>query len=350
MFNTPLPESERAQRALSALAQLSSLRGRPVEWMPRVLQAVLEITGADGVGFERREGDELVYVLTAGSLADQVGVRTRVGGSLGGVALLSRTAATSADVREDPRVDRDVCLRSGAGSLVAVPVDMSGAPAGALVAAWREPHGFNDATVHMLRLAATQIEALLARRLVSERGEDAERLMAIAFSQTEHREANQRVSSDLDGLTGLLNRAPFETALKASVTHWSPGQGSAVLFVDLDHFKRVNEMHGHPAGDAVLQRVAEILRRCTRGHDVLARLGNDDFAVLLNRLSDPAIQAAVAAERIVDSVMADNVLNEAMPRIRMSIGAALIDRAGLSAELVLSEADEALTAEKADRR
>lgn len=123
-----------------------------------------------------------------------------------------------------------------------------------------------------------------------------------------------------------------------------------MLFVDLDRFHRVNEAHGHAAGDAVLQRVAEVLRRCTRGHDVVARLGDDDFAVLLNRLSDPELQAAVTAERIIDAVLADNLNNEAMPRIQLCIGAALIERAGMNAERVMREAEHALHAEKSERR
>jgi diguanylate cyclase (GGDEF)-like protein len=100
----------------------------------------------------------------------------------------------------------------------------------------------------------------------------------------------------------------------------------------------------------VLQRVADVMRRCTRGHDIVARLGDDDFAVLLNRLSNPELQAAVAAERIIDAVLADNLTNETMPRIELCIGAALIDRAGLNAERVMRDAEHALHAEKTDRR
>jgi len=172
--------------------------------------------------------------------------------------------------------------------------------------------------------------------------EDAERMLADALSQASHREVERRQNQDLDGLTGLLRIGPFETALSASAAHWSPSQNSAVLFVDLDRFHRVNEAHGHAVGDSVLQRLADVLRRCTRGNDVVARLGDDDFAILLTRLSNPESQAAAAAERIVEAAMADNQAHAGLPRIELRVGAALIDRAGLDAARVMREARSAL--------
>lgn len=350
MFDATLTDAERLARALAALATGADLRGRPADVLPRLLGELKDACGSDGIGFARREGEELVMVACGGSLAALAGTRSRVAASLGGAALLSRNVALAPDAPNDPRIDRALCLQGGTGAMVAVPVDVSGTPAGVLLAAWREPRSFADGTVAALRLGAALLAAAIGRTLHADRGEDPARLLADAFSQARHDEAAQRRHDDVDVLTGLLNRAPFETALSASIAHWSPSQGSAVLFIDLDRFHRVNEAHGHAAGDAVLQRVAEVLRRCTRGHDVVARLGDDDFAVLLNRLSNPELQAAVAAERIVDSVLADNLTNDALPAIQVSIGAALIDRAGLDAARVMLEAEDALHAEKTERR
>jgi diguanylate cyclase (GGDEF)-like protein len=350
MFDASTPDSDRLTRALGALAALAELRGRPADLLPRMLGELQDACGSDGIGFARREGEELVMVASGGSLAGLAGTRSRVAASLGGAALLSRNVALAPDAPNDPRIDRALCLQGGTGAMVAVPVDVSGTPAGALLAAWREPRSFADSTVATLRLGAALLAVAIGRTLHADRGEDPARLLAAAFSQARHDEAARRRHDDVDVLTGLLNRAPFETALSASAAHWSPSQNSAVLFIDLDRFHRVNEAHGHAVGDTVLQRVADVLRRCTRGHDVVARLGDDDFAVLLNRLSNPELQAAVAAERIVDAVLADNLMNEAMPRIELCIGAALIDRAGLDAERVMRDAEHALHAEKSERR
>lgn len=346
----PNADTDRSLRALLGLASASERRGRPVDVLPHLLAELKEASGADGLGFLRIEGEALVFVATAGSFAGLADLRSPLNGSLGGSALLSRNVALAPDTKNDPRVDRNVCLRSDSGALVAVPVDVSGSPAGVLLAGWRRSHGYSEAGTALLRVGAALITAAIARNLLADRQDDAPRLLASAFSQASHREAEERPHEDRDVLTGLLNAGPFETALGASAAHWSPSQNSAVLFIDLDRFHRVNETHGHAAGDAVLQRVADILRRCTRGHDVVARLGDDDFAVLLNRLGDPALQAAVAAERIIDAVLADNLTNEAMPRIELCIGAALIDRAGLNAERVMQDAEHALHAEKSERR
>lgn len=343
-------DAERPTRALSTLASLAERRGRPADLLPQLLAELCEACGADGLGLQRREGEELVYVATTGGLSGQVGQRRRIGGCLGGIALLSHGPVLSADAMHDPRIDRDICLATGAGSLLAVPVGVSGTPAAVLLAAWRRPHAVSEAAQQVLRVGAALVGGLIARAALAERAEPPERMIAQAFAQIRHDESANREHAELDPLTGLLRRLPFQTALEAAVAHWSPGQGSAVLFVDLDRFHRVNEAHGHAAGDAVLQRVAEVLRRCTRGHDVVARLGDDDFAVLLNRLSDPELQAAVTAERIIDTVLADNLSNEAMPRIQLCIGAALIERAGMNAERVMREAEHALHAEKSERR
>lgn len=349
MFPDALTESERPARALAALAALADLRGSAADLLPHALAELREACGADGLGFERRQGEELVHAGAVGSFVGLLDRRSPVSGSLGGAALLSRNAAIAPDSANDPRVDRALCQASGSGSLVAVPVDVSGHPAGVLLAGWRHAHGQSDASVAVLRVGAGLLATLLGRTLLAERGDEPQRLLANALSQTSHRQAGQRRHDDIDVLTGLLKAGPFETALSASAAHWSPSQNSAVLFIDLDRFHRINEAHGHAVGDTVLQRVADVLRRCTRGHDVVARLGDDDFAVLLNRLSQPELQAATAAERIIDAVMADNLTNETMPRIELCIGAALIDRADLSAERVMRDAEHALHAEKSER-
>ncbi|MBS3958122.1 MAG: diguanylate cyclase [Xanthomonadaceae bacterium] len=261
------PGSELPARALDALAVLAGYRGRPLDLLPQWLAELGEACGVDGLGLQRREGEDLVYVATTGSLGGQNGVRQRLDGSLGGVALRSHAPALSADALHDPRIDRGICLATGAGALLAIPVEVSGAPAAVLLAVWRQPHAIGETVQRVLRIGAALVGGGIARSVLAERGEDPERTVATAFAQRRHEEAQGRAQAELDPLTGLLRRAPFQTALTAAVAHWSPGQGSAVLFIDLDRFRRVNEAHGHATGDAVLQRMAELLRRCTRGHE-----------------------------------------------------------------------------------
>ncbi|WP_397571976.1 hypothetical protein [Silanimonas sp.] len=93
MFDASLSDADRLARALGAMAALAELRGRPADVLPRLLAELKDACGADGLAFERREGDELVHVATVGSFATLVGSRGGVTGSLGGAALLSRNVA-----------------------------------------------------------------------------------------------------------------------------------------------------------------------------------------------------------------------------------------------------------------
>jgi diguanylate cyclase (GGDEF)-like protein/PAS domain S-box-containing protein len=121
----------------------------------------------------------------------------------------------------------------------------------------------------------------------------------VAQDVTQHREGNLRLSllSTRDPLTGVLNRAGFEQLMHARISEGS-GATLAVIYINLDHFKPVNDTHGHAAGDQVLQEFAARVQRQVRPTDALARLGGEEFAVILLGIRDTA-DAAMVAEKIV---------------------------------------------------
>ncbi len=144
-----------------------------------------------------------------------------------------------------------------------------------------------------------------------------------------------------DELTGLANRAELFTCVERSLERLrNTGSQFAVLFLDLDGFKEVNDQLGHEAGDAVLQGVAERLRRHVRGHDVLARLGGDEFVVVLNDLVTPT-DAQSVAERICEAASAKFSIGDAMVSLAASIGIAYA-RPGDTADEVLNAADRVM--------
>jgi diguanylate cyclase (GGDEF)-like protein/PAS domain S-box-containing protein len=102
--------------------------------------------------------------------------------------------------------------------------------------------------------------------------------LAVAIAQAAEQAALSRLS-ETDALTGLLNRRGFEARLKAAVAAArTTGSGGALIYIDLDNFKQINDRHGHPQGDAALKAAAELLRRSVRAGDLVARLGGDEFA------------------------------------------------------------------------
>ena len=131
----------------------------------------------------------------------------------------------------------------------------------------------------------------LAMRLAAE----VERLAA-QLEQSRARISDLEARVDIDPLTELLNRRGFERELERSVAYVKRyGASAALIYFDLDEFKPVNDRHGHAAGDAVLKAVAAALYRQVRASDVVARIGGDEFVVLLWNVSGPAAAAKAAA-------------------------------------------------------
>ncbi|MCZ8294191.1 MAG: sensor domain-containing diguanylate cyclase [Hylemonella sp.] len=155
-----------------------------------------------------------------------------------------------------------------------------------------------------------------------------------------------------DGLTGVHNRRYFEARCLEEVQAARRSKLPLVcLLLDVDHFKRINDTHGHPAGDAVLRYVARLIRAQLRGSDVVARYGGEEFVMLLP--ATPLAAALDTAERIRRVIAAQSMpVQVAEPlRITVSIGAALLPPeaevdAAVSAAALVQRADQALYAAK----
>jgi diguanylate cyclase (GGDEF)-like protein len=153
-----------------------------------------------------------------------------------------------------------------------------------------------------------------------------------------------------DSLTGLPNRIQFHTQLDALLAEpLPPGQQLALLSVDLDRFKEVNDTRGHPTGDALLCLVAKRLRQCVRGADLVARYGGDEFQVLL-RTPIGEQHARTAAANIVERLSANYQIDGHTITIGATVGIALSPRDAMDGEELLRCADMALYQAKAEER
>jgi diguanylate cyclase (GGDEF)-like protein len=151
-----------------------------------------------------------------------------------------------------------------------------------------------------------------------------------------------RDAADHDGLTGLLNRRAFELRMQDRLTSGpAPASGLAVLWLDIDHFKRINDRYGHLAGDAVLRVFAETARGFCRANDLVGRLGGEEFALLLE--TEDAAAAAVVANGLRRAFASQTVLwNDRPVRATVSIGACFVDHATCDVPTLVRQLDEAL--------
>ena len=159
-----------------------------------------------------------------------------------------------------------------------------------------------------------------------------------------------RLLASSDHLTGLSDRRVFTERLSAKLADARrDGGGFAVLCIDLDRFKTVNDSLGHPVGDALLRKVAERLRNVAREGDVVARLGGDEFAIIQGGAGQPQAAEALAA-RLVDLIGRTYVVDGHMLNIGASVGLALAPHDGEDSHALLKNADLALYRAKADGR
>jgi diguanylate cyclase (GGDEF)-like protein len=172
-----------------------------------------------------------------------------------------------------------------------------------------------------------------------------QQLDAVNETLRERNEELERLSAS-DSLTGLSNRRVLTQRLSEELLRSQRQNHSfTVVMLDVDHFKKYNDAHGHPAGDEVLKRVANILRTSTRAGDCTARYGGEEFAVLLS--GKGAEEAIQLAERIRERVAEEEFT---AGRITLSAGIAEFPHHGHTAEAVISSADEALYQAKRDGR
>ena len=151
-----------------------------------------------------------------------------------------------------------------------------------------------------------------------------------------------RTMADTDGLTMLLNRRGFMTfAAEAMDVFGRETREFAILMIDLDHFKSINDTHGHPAGDRVIHRVASMVSTLVRPTDRVGRFGGEEFIVLLHDATPHG--AETTAERIRSAVAAESVaVNEARISITLSIGVATARQTDRDVQDVIERADLAL--------
>ena len=175
--------------------------------------------------------------------------------------------------------------------------------------------------------------------------------VAVVQDISERRKAEQTINrmARFDSLTGLPNRSQFGARLAQALSKEGRVEHCAIHFVDLDHFKQVNDTFGHSRGDMLLQIVAERIQLLLRDTDMPARFGGDEFVILQSNVRSSE-EASVLAERLVTEIGRPYIIDDSEVVVGASIGIARLPNDGCSPEQLLKHADMALYNAKADGR
>jgi diguanylate cyclase (GGDEF)-like protein len=176
--------------------------------------------------------------------------------------------------------------------------------------------------------------------VLAERAEDPHALAALQTLRDAFSVVQTRAS--IDPLTGLMNRSSFDRILPEALARAARTETElALMFMDLDGFKSVNDENGHPAGDSLLKEVARRVTSSVRDDDLLARYGGDEFVVLLESLPDRQVIHAIAT-RIIDTLSAPILVEGRELRLSISIGIALFPNHAREARELVLRADAAM--------
>jgi diguanylate cyclase (GGDEF)-like protein len=231
---------------------------------------------------------------------------------------------------------------SASGSELVLPLKTAERDLGVLHLRSERPKAFDVETVAVLEAIAHQVAIALANaHLYAE---------TIRLTRSELRESQAKLAhaeraeylSLHDALTGLPNRRLFNRLLDQAISQsLRYHRKLAVMFLDLDHFKQINDTLGHEAGDTLLQQAAERLKGCLRESDTVARLGGDEFVVLLPELADPSHPATVA-QKLIASVAKPFTLIGHEFRVTGSVGISVYPEDGTDERTLTKNADIAM--------
>jgi len=322
-----LQRSAVQQAVVARLGGRALQDGNPEGLMEEAVSELEQIDGIDGSGVWEVERDGRRLKLRAG-LEDQVVGSRRISAardSHAGAALDSGLHVIVDDWSAERRFSMPPALRVlGVRSSLAVVIDGKQHSFGVLDVHSTEPNRFTPQDVHFVQALANVLADAIERHTADE--------------ALRHRVLH-------DALTGLPNRLSFVDAVNDALRRaTASGSPVGVLFLDLDHFKLINDSMGHHAGDELLQAVAPRLRTHLRPGDIVARFGGDEFGILVDRLADED-EAIAIAERVATTFAEPYPMGGAEHFVTASVGVAVAHPGGtdpVDAEMMIRDADAAM--------
>jgi diguanylate cyclase (GGDEF)-like protein len=289
------------------------------------------VISATGTIVELAEDDEMVYRAVSNKAEHLLGLRLPLNKSLSGLCISQKTTLYCRDSETDARVNREACQRVGLRSMAVVPLFYEQQVIGVIKIYSDQINAFHEKDLSLLGLMSDLIAAAMYH--------------ATKFSDQELYKLATR-----DHLTGLANRALFLDSLRLKLQEAKQFKEQlAVLIVDMDGLKLINDQFGHRYGDTALIEIAKRLSQNIRKNDLVARLGGDEFAIILPSVEnyDVAKQMTV---RLVDACSQPFSFENIYLKIGASIGLAIYPHDSLELQQLIDVADLNMYGEKKKRK
>lgn len=324
------PASDDAARLLQVIETQTEIARLGLDLggvMDLVTRRAQTLTGAVGAVVELAEGEDMVYRAASGIAEPSLGLRLRRAASLSGACVAVGAPLSCEDSETDPRVDREACRSVGLRSMIVVPLKHHQTAVGVLKVMGAAPSAFGGDDLRMLDLMSGLIGAAMYHAARYETDE--------LFHQATH-----------DALTGLPNRALFYDRLRHCMAQAQRDRRRiGILNLDMDGLKPVNDRLGHRAGDAALVEFAARVKRSARSGDTVARVGGDEFGVILPHI-EHRDGAVAQAQRLAESLDPPFAFDDRPIPLQASIGCAIYPDDGEDLGELLHKADQSMYSAK----
>jgi len=325
-----MPESATLLEIVRAQTEIAKLGLDLGGVMSFVAERVQHLTQANGAVVELAEGDDMVYRAASGVAANLLGMRLSRDGSLSGQCVKTGSILRCDDSETDARVDREACRRVGLRSMIVTPLRHLDTTVGVLKVFAPTPSAFPDADVRTLELMSELIAAAM-------------------FHAARYETSQLYLQATHDALTGLPNRALFYDRLRQAI-HLAlrSSQRLGIFNIDMDGLKPINDRYGHRAGDAAIRTAAERMYASARRSDTVARVGGDEFGMILPGLHSRE-DAEAHRQRLMQKVGAPFEFEGNALELGVSVGIAILPDDGTEMTQLMDRADEAMYAVKRTR-
>lgn len=305
------------------------------------LSQIMALTEATGAVVELKENDTTIYRYTSGNMKKYENMKFDVNDSIALLSMNTHQIIQSSETQTDDRLNATSLERIGSPlTLITAPLFHEGKTVGALTI-FGKADGFDDIGIQTARIISGLISFAISQHHYKETTFHlrAQHTHILNNLEKAEEELHQRMHHDY--LTGLPNRQLFNEELAITIKKAKrKKQLVALLYMNIDHFQRINESVGHAIGDKILTAFSLRLKQCVRGSDIVARLNGDEFVLLVDDIKD-AQDAIVIVNKIMDTMRKPFNFNKLIS-LTISVGVSFLSDFNITPDEFIKQADQAL--------